>query len=137
MGHALLNRLQDSISIRYHAPAVVASLQTDGDFVNVRVDNESDDRKARLAVLADGGRSPLGQQIGIRRLEKAYPEVVLVAMVATDQDHQHRAYERFTQHGPLALLPAGHRRFALAWTCLLYTSPSPRDGLLSRMPSSA
>ena len=25
----------------------------------------------------------------------------------------------------------------IAWTCLLYTSPSPRDGLLSRMPSSA
>ena len=24
-----------------------------------------------------------------------------------------------------------------AWSCLLYTSPSPRDGLLSRMPSSA
>ena len=23
------------------------------------------------------------------------------------------------------------------WGCLLYTSPSPRDGLLSRMPSSA
>ena len=30
-------------------------------------------------------------------------------------------------------------RFARALTeiCLLYTSPSPRDGLLSRMPSSA
>ena len=26
---------------------------------------------------------------------------------------------------------------ALSGTCLLYTSPSPRDGLLSRMPSSA
>ena len=26
---------------------------------------------------------------------------------------------------------------ALAVACLLYTSPSPRDGLLSRMPSSA
>ena len=24
-----------------------------------------------------------------------------------------------------------------SWDCLLYTSPSPRDGLLSRMPSSA
>ena len=24
-----------------------------------------------------------------------------------------------------------------SWGCLLYTSPSPRDGLLSRMPSSA
>src|SRR5665647_3267600 len=28
----------------------------------------------------------------------------------------------------------GHQ---LWWVCLLYTSPSPRDGLLSRMPSSA
>ena len=27
--------------------------------------------------------------------------------------------------------------FIAANTCLLYTSPSPRDGLLSRMPSSA
>ena len=26
---------------------------------------------------------------------------------------------------------------AMVQTCLLYTSPSPRDGLLSRMPSSA
>ena len=29
------------------------------------------------------------------------------------------------------------RRLALPNPCLLYTSPSPRDGLLSRMPSSA
>ena len=27
--------------------------------------------------------------------------------------------------------------FLTEWFCLLYTSPSPRDGLLSRMPSSA
>ena len=27
--------------------------------------------------------------------------------------------------------------FVLLMSCLLYTSPSPRDGLLSRMPSSA
>ena len=26
---------------------------------------------------------------------------------------------------------------ALYWSCLLYTSPSPRDATLSRMPSSA
>ena len=29
------------------------------------------------------------------------------------------------------------RVFNMSHTCLLYTSPSPRDGLLSRMPSSA
>ena len=27
--------------------------------------------------------------------------------------------------------------YAMSVICLLYTSPSPRDGLLSRMPSSA
>ena len=31
----------------------------------------------------------------------------------------------------------GHPPRAEPFTCLLYTSPSPRDGLLSRMPSSA
>ena len=38
-----------------------------------------------------------------------------------------------TQRGrPTRVILAGHTD-----TCLLYTSPSPRDGLLSRMPSSA
>ena len=32
--------------------------------------------------------------------------------------------------------PFGYSRYQ-SNTCLLYTSPSPRDGLLSRMPSSA
>ena len=34
-------------------------------------------------------------------------------------------------------LVAGAMEAALLEACLLYTSPSPRDGLLSRMPSSA
>ena len=29
------------------------------------------------------------------------------------------------------------KNYHVYWDCLLYTSPSPRDGLLSRMPSSA
>ena len=35
----------------------------------------------------------------------------------------------------IAISAGGYHSLAL--TCLLYTSPSPRDGLLSRMPSSA
>ena len=38
---------------------------------------------------------------------------------------------------PAADLPDGAIPATEAVTCLLYTSPSPRDGLLSRMPSSA
>ena len=36
-----------------------------------------------------------------------------------------------------AYLFAGPDGVGRSLTCLLYTSPSPRDGLLSRMPSSA
>ena len=35
------------------------------------------------------------------------------------------------------LAPQGVSSIVDTNTCLLYTSPSPRDGLLSRMPSSA
>ena len=34
-------------------------------------------------------------------------------------------------------VPIKHFELARKEACLLYTSPSPRDGLLSRMPSSA
>ena len=36
-----------------------------------------------------------------------------------------------------AAIVKGFLGIGLPATCLLYTSPSPRDGLLSRMPSSA
>ena len=43
--------------------------------------------------------------------------------------------------GSEVLQLVGHQNKLFAsvgyWHCLLYTSPSPRDGLLSRMPSSA
>ena len=41
------------------------------------------------------------------------------------------------QNAFIAPTPPGAKVAAAFMTCLLYTSPSPRDGLLSRMPSSA
>ena len=38
---------------------------------------------------------------------------------------------------PAGAIAAALAFLAVFWLCLLYTSPSPRDGLLSRMPSSA
>ena len=44
-------------------------------------------------------------------------------------------------HGIIQLVSNISRAYVfrkhLVYSCLLYTSPSPRDGLLSRMPSSA
>ena len=38
---------------------------------------------------------------------------------------------------PILIMHGKKDKIVPFWICLLYTSPSPRDGLLSRMPSSA
>ena len=52
--------------------------------------------------------------------------------------HAADAYSRSTGKVGVALVTSGPGATnAVTGICLLYTSPSPRDGLLSRMPSSA
>ena len=52
-----------------------------------------------------------------------------------------RVLETLTDHclngSARSLIVYGPAGLGKSYTCLLYTSPSPRDGLLSRMPSSA
>ena len=43
----------------------------------------------------------------------------------------------FKNHGNYIISLGNLCRWLAEYACLLYTSPSPRDGLLSRMPSSA
>jgi 2-octaprenyl-6-methoxyphenol hydroxylase len=69
---------------------------------------------ARLLVLADGGANA-AKIPGIAFHEKDYEQHAVVGAVRTDRPHGHRAYERFTPRGPMALLPVDDR-FALVWT---------------------
>ena len=57
---------------------------------------------------------------------------------SVNQSDRHVPYN-LRQSGPtkVELLISTRVRKSPYWHCLLYTSPSPRDGLLSRMPSSA
>lgn len=75
--------------------------------------------QAGLLVLAEGGRSGLCEQLGIYRRHKDYQQVALVANVTTSCAHEGMAYERFTEQGPLALLPLPpferRSRSALIW----------------------
>ena len=70
------------------------------------------------------------------------PEMLLAAGVKalpTTWDQLLNAFKKVKAAGMLPLGNAGGNGPALEQlhACLLYTSPSPRDGLLSRMPSSA
>lgn len=74
----------------------------------------------RLLVIADGADSPLRQQLGIGETVHDYHQVAIVSSVRISRAHQATAYERFTEDGPVALLPlADHQGMAcgLVWTC--------------------
>ena len=60
--------------------------------------------------------------------------IILMATAANLISKWIKEYKWIAWAGLLAILIVA---VELIYTCLLYTSPSPRDGLLSRMPSSA
>jgi 2-octaprenyl-6-methoxyphenol hydroxylase len=69
-----------------------------------------------LVVMADGGRSDLAKQLGIQQQRQSYNTHALVTSVRIDRSHEHWAYERFTEAGPIALLPLANNEFAVVWT---------------------
>ena len=87
--------------------------------------------------------------------EEAKTRNVNYEVTRYDMDHLDRALADREAHGFIKVLTVPGKdkilgvtivgyhagelisEFVFAMTCLLYTSPSPRDGLLSRMPSSA
>ena len=72
--------------------------------------------KAKLVVLADGGRSGIKQQLGIADAIHDYEQTAIIANVRMSKPHQGWAYERFAADGPMALLPLAGRDMALVWT---------------------
>jgi 2-octaprenyl-6-methoxyphenol hydroxylase len=75
---------------------------------------------ASLVVLADGGKSPVCEQLGIAQLVEGYDQHALIANIVFEKPHQHVAFERFTDTGPLAVLPLESldekNRGSLVWT---------------------
>lgn len=71
---------------------------------------------APLLVAADGAQSGSRQLLGVNSQTRSYDQVALVTTVATQLPHENIAYERFTEHGPIALLPLPEERRALVWT---------------------
>jgi len=85
-------------------------------YAELRCQSEVGERRVtcRLAVMAEGG-ALIDQLPGITRQVFDYQQSALLAQVATEQAPRGVAYERFSQSGPLALLPHGDG-YMLVWT---------------------
>lgn len=102
----LFERLGDFDSIDLVAPATITGLseiEQDG----LRRLHLDDGRTlaASLVVGADGAMSKVRDLAAIELQEKGYQQSAIVTTVKTEFPHQHTAWQRFLDTGPLAFLP--------------------------------
>ena len=118
LGTSLYHAIAGRSNIHVLSPATVLSVEIGDDAARVCVSagGTEHDLRARLVVAADGANSPIREAAGIEASRVDYGQTAIVSAVATEYAHEGTAYERFTESGPLALLPAGSDYCAVVWT---------------------
>ncbi|MCG9754653.1 2-octaprenyl-6-methoxyphenyl hydroxylase [Shewanella insulae] len=117
VGAKLFSLLQQE-EVSLFCPAKVASIVAGVDEQQLMLDDGTA-ISAKLVVAADGLHSKVRQDFKLPLEQVDFEQVALVANVLTDKPHQEWAYERFTDSGPLAILPManvdGQPRVSLVW----------------------
>jgi 2-octaprenylphenol hydroxylase len=94
--------------------AALEALQTEPSHVVCRTN--AGEYAARLIVGADGARSQVREQLGLPTRSHTYGQSAIIATIATQQPHQHTAWQRFLSTGPLALLPLFDGNCSIVWS---------------------
>lgn len=110
LAKVLYEYIDQADNITWIRPATVTTLTEKSISVNNQEIN------AKLIIAADGGHSKICELLGISSETTDYNQSAVVANITCQQDHQCTAYERFTQEGPMALLPIRGQRMTLVWT---------------------
>lgn len=118
LGAVLGARLAQLDDVELLCPARVAGVEFGAGQAWVRVADGNGEREvgARLVVAADGAQSMLRDLLAIPTAVWEYGQTAVIANVTPGRPHDQVAYERFTDSGPLALLPMSEGRCALVWT---------------------
>ncbi|MDH5300615.1 MAG: 2-octaprenyl-6-methoxyphenyl hydroxylase [Gammaproteobacteria bacterium] len=118
VGQALKRALDQQPQIEQIIPARLTQLQTDSQGAQLTIEQNGEQRQlsARLVIAADGGDSVVRQQLQIDTHKRDYQQTAVICTVSSEKKHQHVAYERFTDSGPLALLPLSENRLSLVYT---------------------
>lgn len=127
LGHVVINRvlgtvLQNAVAnvdhLDWRCPGRIVAVSQATDRIDVRVDdgNGSEVLSCGLLVAADGANSTVRQLLGIGATRVDYRQSAVIGNVLPQKAPNNRAFERFTESGPLALLPVAEQRAAFIWT---------------------
>ena len=118
LGAALLRRLDTCKQLVRLAPASLTGLTKfdDGWRAEIKTPEGTQHIDAALLVGADGTESFVRAQLGIEADVHDYQQTLFVCTVTPEHDPANRAWERFSNEGPIAMLPLGERRCGLVLT---------------------
>ena len=118
LAHALREGLQALPHCDFLVNTEVEGVRGDVDRTHLRLMTHGKRKtlSPRALVVADGAHSQLRETLGLKTYTVDYGQGAVVAEVSMDREADGWAYERFTEKGPLALLPgASPQKRALVW----------------------
>ncbi len=128
LGYVVINRvlggvLQASLgtvdSLELFCPARVIDVKSSPSRTTVTVADSTGDAlqlSCDLLVAADGSNSAVRGMLGITASQVKYGQRAVIGNLLPEKPLQNCAYERFTDCGPLALLPIADERAGFVWT---------------------
>jgi 2-octaprenyl-6-methoxyphenol hydroxylase len=120
IGEVLIQKLKQQKNVQLFSPATIKALETHEEQVKLNINsasnNDSQQISTKLLIIADGVNSKTRELLDVRVNQRSYGQTAVIANVETQLAHENVAYERFTDTGPLALLPLTRERCSLVWT---------------------
>jgi len=119
LGDVLQSALANAATVDLMCPARVVDIETDHDSASAKIetaDGSNQDLGCRLLVAADGANSAVRPMMGICAKKTDYGQHAVIGNLLPEKSLDNCAYERFTEQGPLALLPVADDRAAFVWT---------------------
>jgi 2-octaprenyl-6-methoxyphenol hydroxylase len=112
-GYELHQQLRKA-DITLFCPATICKLEQQPEQVTLTLSTD-EMLVGKLLVVADGAQSPTRDLLKLGFTSSQYKQCALIANIEVDGGHRGQAFERFTEHGPMALLPMSQNRYSLVW----------------------
>jgi len=127
LGYVVINRilgevLQSNISaaknVDVFCPARIESIELGPEQASATLSSDDGNQTltCKLLVAADGANSAVREMMGISAQQREYGQRAVIGNLLPEKKLEHRAFERFTPQGPLAILPIAEDRAGFVWT---------------------
>ncbi len=118
LGEVLQSNLLAAKNVDVYCPARIESTELGPEqvFATLKSDDGEQTLMCKLLVAADGTNSAVREMMGISAQQRGYGQRAVIGNLLPEKALEHRAFERFTPQGPLAILPVADDRAGFVWT---------------------